>query len=170
MTVEFSTTTVSQFSGNEIQGTFVRNQSFTQTVTVSIPDSEQESFTITNIQIELLGDEEPITIEVNEPTIDFEGTYLSGWVDVFTHVPAGESNKTTDPIDTDISDLPEGQDLFNLDQDQKHFIPRDYDVTVTYVGDTTQTETTESVTLTHEVFNDLEAIRSFMANYDYGEG
>jgi len=57
-----------------------------------------------------------------------------------------------------------------LDQDQKHFIPRDYDVTVTYVGDTTQAETTESVTLTHEVFNDLEAIRSFMANYNYGEG
>jgi len=170
MTIEFSTTTTSSYSGNEIQGTFVRNESFTQSVTVSVPETEEETFTITDIQIELLGDEEPISITVSEPTINFNGTYLSGWDDVFTYVPPGESNKTTTPTDATIDELPEGQDLFNLDQDQKHFIPRDYDVTVTYVGDTTQTETTENVTLTHEVFNDLEAIRSFMANYDYGEG
>jgi len=170
MTVEFSTTTVSAFSGNEIEGTFTRNQSFSQTVTVSVPDTEEESFTVTDIQIQLIGEEEPITITVSVPTISFSGTYLSGWEDVFTYVPTGESDKTTTPINSNISDLPPGQDLFNLDQDQKHFVTREYDVTVTYVGSLTQTETVENVTLTHEVFNDLEAIRSFMANYDYGEG
>jgi len=170
MTAEFSTTTVSGLSGNDIEGSFIRNQSFSQTVTVSVPAREEETFTVTDIQIQLIGDQEPITISVSEPTISFSGTYLSGFEDVFTFVPPGQSNKTTTPIDSNISDLPEGQDLFNLNQDQKHFIPREYDVTVTYVEDTTQTVTVENLILTHEVFNDLEAMRSFMANYNYGEG
>lgn len=170
MNIEFSTTTTSSYSGSEIQGTFTRGQEFEQSVTVSVPSTETEDFTITSISVVLLGDDEPITITVSEPTITFDGTYLSGWDDVFTYVPPGESNKTTTPIEETIDELPDGQDLYDLDQDQKHFISRNYDVTVTYVGSVSQEETTETETLAHEVFNDLESIRSFMANYDYGEG
>jgi len=169
MTVVYSTTATSSYSGNEIEGTFTRGQEFDQTVTVSIPDTENESFTVTAITAELLGDDEPINITISVPTINFAGTYFSGWDDVFTFVPPGESDKTVEPTSTDLANLPDGQGLFNLDQDQKHFIPRDYSVTVTYTG-TLSGENTETTTLTHEVFNDLEAIRSFIANYDYGEG
>lgn len=170
MTVLFSTTTTSTYSGNEIEGTFTRGEEFTQTVTVSVPDTETETFTIIEISAVLLGDEEPITISINEPDITISGEYQSGWEDVYTYVPPGKSNKNTAPENVNLPDLPPGQDLYNLDQDQTHFIQRDYDVTVTYIGDVTQEETTETETLSHEVFNSLEFIRSFMANYDYGEG
>lgn len=170
MSIEFSTTTTSSYSGNDIQGTFTRGQEFAQSVTVSVPSDETEGFTITNISVEALGEDEPITITVSEPEITFDGTYLSGWEDIFTYVPPGESDQTSEPTEASIDEIPDGQDLYDLDQDQAHFIPRDYQVTVTYVGDVTQEETTETETLTHEVFNDLEAIKDFMANYDYGEG
>jgi hypothetical protein len=170
MTIEFSTTTTSSFSGNEIEGSFTRGVEFTQSVTVSVPSTETEDFTITNISVVLIGEQDSITITIDEPTIDFEGTYLSGWDDVFTYVPPGESDKTTTPINATIDELPDGQDLYNLNQDQKQFIARNYDVTVTYIGSVSQEETTETETLTHEVFNDLESIRAFMSNYDYGEG
>jgi hypothetical protein len=170
MTIEFSTTTVSSFSGNEIEGSFTRGVEFTQSVIVSVPSTETEDFTITSISVVLIGEQDPITIAVDEPTINFEGTYLSGWDDVFTYVPPGESNKTTTPTNATIDELPDGQDLYNLNQDQKQFIARNYDVTATYIGSVSQEEITETETLTHEVFNDIESIRSFMANYDYGEG
>lgn len=170
MTIVFSTTSTSAYSGNEIEGTFTRGQDFEQSVTVSVPSTETETFTVTDIEVQLLGDEEPIDITVSVPTINFDGTYFSGWDDVFTYVPPGESDKTVDPVSVNLTNLPDGQDLYDLDQDQKHFVSRDYSVTVTYTTDSTGAESTETVTLTHEVFNDLEAIRSFMANYDYGEG
>lgn len=170
MTIVFSTTSTSSYSGNEIEGTFTRGQDFEQSVTVSVPSTETETFTVMDIDVQLLGDEEPIDVTVSVPTINFDGTYFSGWDDVFTYVPPGESDKTVEPTSTDLANLPDGQGLFNLDQDQKHFIPRDYSVTATYTADSTGAESTETATLTHEVFNDLEAIRSFMANYDYGEG
>lgn len=170
MTIVFSTTSTSLYSGNEIQGTFTRGQEFEQSVSVSIPSTEIETFTVTDIAVQLLGDPDPIDVTVSVPTINFDGTYFSGWNDVFTYVPPGESNRTVDPTSTNLANLPDGQDLYDLDQDQKHFIPRNYSVTVTYTADSTGAESTETETLTHEVFNDLEAIRSFMANYDYGEG
>lgn len=170
MTVEFSTTTTSSFSGNEIEGSFTRGAEFAQTATVSVPSTMTEDFTITDISVVLIGEEDPIVITVDEPTIDFEGVYLSGWNDVFTYVPPGESNKTATPTSATSDELPDGQELYSLDQDQKQFITRDYEVSVTYVSSVSEDETTEIETLTHEVFNSLESIRTFMANYDYGEG
>lgn len=172
MSVTFSTTQTSPFSGALIEGSFTRNVFFTQTVGVSVPPIESNgqtiTFTILSIDVQLLGDSEPITIATTTSNIEFEGTYLSGWEDVFTYVPAGESNRTTTPLQVNLSNLPPGQDLYNLDQDQNYFIFREYEVTVVYVNDETNEETTEVITLTHEVFNDLESIRSFMDNYNYG--
>jgi len=170
MTIEFSTTQTSAYSGSAVQGTFTRGVGFTQSVVVSVTPIEEEEFSVTDISVVLLGEQDPITITVDEPVITFDGTYLSGWDDVFTYVPVGESNRTTNPIEVTLNDLPGGQNLYDLDQDQQHFISRIYEVTVTYTGNVSQEATTETVDLIHEVFNDLESIRSFMANYEYGGG
>jgi hypothetical protein len=170
MTIEFSTTQTSAYSGSAVQGTFTRGVEFNQSVVVSVASTEEEDFSVTELSVVLLGEQDPITITVDEPTITFDGTYLSGWDDVFTYVPVGESDRTASPIESTLNDLPDGQNLYDLDQDQKHFITRTYEVTVTYIGSVSQETTTETVNLVHEVFNDLESIRSFMGNYEYGEG
>jgi hypothetical protein len=171
MTVEFSTTTVAPLSGSEIQGSFILGQDFNQTVGVSITSQGTDTFTIQSITAVLIGEQDPIEVATDTSSITIEGSYLSGFEDLLTYVPPGESDRTTDPITAvGFNNLPGGQNLYNLDQDQKQFIFREYDVTVVYTNDTTLEETTENVVLTHEVLNDLEAVRSFMSNYDYGEG
>lgn len=171
--ISFSPSFESQFDPTKfVNGTFTRGEEFEQTVTVSIQQGETESFTFIAItDVTLLGEPDTVDVVVDDNQINFDGTYISGWEDLFTFVPPGESNKTTDPTTVvGTADLPDGQDLFDLDQDQKHFIFREYEVTVDYQDDMTSEIITETGILVHEVFNDLEAIRAFMANYDYGEG
>jgi len=171
MTVEFSTTAPAPLAGTEVEGSFTLAQEFNQTVGVSIPPEGEDTFTITSITATLTGESEPITVTTTTSSITIDGRYLSGFEDVLTFVPPGESNKTTSPsVVTGFNNVPDGQNLYNLDQDQKQLILREYDVTVVYTNDTTFAETTENTVLTHEVLNDLEAVRSFMANYDYGQG
>jgi len=171
MTVEFSTTAPSPLAGTEVEGSFTLAQEFNQTVGVSIPPEDEDTFTITSITATLTGEPEPITVTTTTSSITIDGRYLSGFEDVLTFVPPGESNKTTSPsVVTGFNNVPDGQNLYNLDQDQKQLILREYDVTVIYTNDNTSEETTENTVLTHEVLNDLEAVRSFMANYDYGQG
>jgi len=171
--ISFSPSFESQFDLTKfVNGTFTRGVQFTQTATVSIQQTEMESFSLIEItDVNLLGDPDTVGVTIDDENIIFDGTYVSGWDDLFTFVPPGESNKTTDPTTVvGAADLPSGQDLFDLDQDQKHFIFREYEVTVDYQNDTTSEIITETGILVHEVFNDLEAIRAFMANYDYGKG
>ena len=171
MTIEFSTTTTAPLTGTEVEGSFTLSQEFNQMVGVSVAQEGEDTFTITSITATLTGESEPITVTTDTSSITISGSYLSGFEDVLTYVPPDESNRTTDPIiAVGFNNLPGGQNLYNLDQDQKQFVFREYDVTVVYTNDTTLEETTENVVLTHEVLNDLEAVRSFMANYDYGEG
>jgi hypothetical protein len=169
----FDPTFPAQLNPREVQGTFTRGIEFNQTVTVSIEQSAGETFTFQEIlDVTRVGESnDPVTITISGNTIEFDGTYFQPWEDLFTFVPPGESNKKVDPqIVVGIPNVPSGQDLYDLDQDQRHFVFNEYDVTVKYISDLTSEEITETETLTHEVFNDLEAIRSFMANYDYGEG
>jgi len=171
MAVEFSTTTSAPLAGTEVEGSFTLNEDFAQTVGVSVPSQNGDTFTITSITAELIGEPEPITVTTNTSSITIDGKYLSGFEDIFTYVPPGESNRTTSPdVVVGVENVPDGQSLYNLNQDQKQLILREYDVTVVYRNNTTSAVTTESTVLTHVVFNDLEAIRSFMANYDYGQG
>lgn len=146
----------------------MRGEEFSQTIDVLIEATEEE-FNVTDVSVLLNGDPEPISIGTAGSSITLAGKYLSGWDDVFTYVSAGGSDKIEEPKTAKMADLPDGQALYSIDQDQNHFITRTYDVTVTYVGLDTETVNTETIPLRHEVFNDLESIRFFMANYNYGE-
>jgi len=169
----FDPTFPAQLDPSEVQGTFTRGVEFNQTVSVSIEQSEEETFTFEEtLSVIRVGEEEDsVTITISGNTIEFDGTYFQPWEDLFTLVPPGESNKKTDPQTVvNIPNVPNGQDLYNLDQDQRHFLFNEYEVTVRYTSDLSGEEIIETEILTHEVFNNLELIRSFMANYDYGEG
>jgi hypothetical protein len=143
----------------------IRGKDFSVSVSVAVPG------TISSMTVSLIGGPEPITINVSGSSISLSGKYLSGWQDIFTYVEAGESDKTDTPKTAiDISNMPPDKNLYDLDQDKKQSIIRQYSVTVVYDDEETFVEETATANLDHEVFNDLEAMRQFMANYNYNGG
>lgn len=142
----------------------IRGKNFNVTISVTAPGE------IISISASLVGESEPISISTSD-TISLSGKYLSGWQDIFTYVEAGESDKTDTPkTAVDIPNMPPDKNLYDLDQDQEHSIIRQYAVTVVYENSETLAEESASATLDHEVFNDLEAMHDFMANYNYNGG
>jgi hypothetical protein len=82
-------------------------------------------------------------------------------VDLFTYVERGSSNLLETPTTVrGTSKLPPDKDFYNLNQDTRDRITRTYTITVTYDGGAT-----EDFTVTHDIVNTLEAIRSFVASY-----
>lgn len=145
----------------------IRGKDVNETVSISVPG------TISSLTVELSGDyeQEAIVLEVGESSFTITGKYLAGWEDVFTYVEANESDKTDTPKTAiDIPNMPPDKNLYDLNQDKKQSIFVDYNVTVVYEDEETMEEATLEGTLTHQVDNDLEAMRSFMDNYNYNGG
>lgn len=142
-----------------------RGRNINETVAVSVPG------TILEITVTLEGDQDEIVIETSNSGFTITGKYISGWQDIFTYVEAGESDQTETPkTAVDIANMPPDKNLYNLDQDQKQSIFRNYRVAVVFENEETFTEETLEATLTHQVDNDLDAIKDFMANYNYNGG
>ena len=135
----------------------IRLTNFSFTVNVSSPGDIQE------ISVSLTGASEPISITVGASSFTVSGIYETGFTDVLTYVSEGSSNLTETPTSVvGIQNMPDDKALFDLTQDQKQSITRTYAVTVKYDDGGT---VTENLLLNHTVLNDLESIRSFMANY-----
>ena len=108
------------------------------------------------------------TVEVIDgpKSVIIQGQYFDAWADEFTFVPAGESDKTAEPETvTFLSNLPEAQNLFSLNQDLSDTKTRLYDITVTYTEN--NEEISETFLFTHTIEQDFDAIKELMANYKY---
>lgn len=136
----------------------VRLKDFSFTVGVSAGDSVDE------ITVSLIGESEPITITTTDSSFSASGKYITGFTDTLTYVNQGSSNLTETPTSVvGIQNMPTDKALFDLAQDQKQSLFRTYSITVKYTEDFESK--TETIQLQHEVANDLESIRSFMATY-----
>lgn len=141
-----------------------RGKEFSTTLTITAPGP------ISSSSATLIGDQDEIKIDANKGSITISGKYVSGWQDIFTYVEAGESDKTDTPKTAiDIPNMPRGKNLYDLAQDQKLSIFRDYEISIVYTDPTTFLETTETIKATHEVQNDLDAMNKYMADYNYNE-
>jgi hypothetical protein len=136
----------------------VRGQSFSATVSASADDTE----VINQVTATLQGDVEPrIVITPGETSVNISGSYIDAFIDLFTYVERGSSNLIETPTRVrGTSNLPPEKDFFDLNQDVRREITRTYTITVTYDGGST-----EDFTVTHDIVNTLEAIRSFVASY-----
>jgi hypothetical protein len=145
----------------------IRGKDVNETVTVSVPG------TISSLSVVLSGEyeQEAIVLEISNTGFTITGKYIAGWQDVFTYVEANESDQTDTPKTAiDIPNMPPDKNLYDLNQDKKQSIFVDYNVTVVYEDEETFQEETLEGTLTHQVDNDLEAMRLFMDNYNYNGG
>ncbi len=144
-----------------------RLRDFSSTVSASISEGgegegETPAVTIVSVTAQLVGASDTgIIITPGTTSVTISGKHLSGFQDILTYVDKGQSDKTQAPKTvTGIENMPIGQNLFDLNQDKKQSLDRQFLITVKLSDDSSQT-----FTLKQTVLNDLESIRSFMGSY-----
>ena len=134
------------------------NFTMNQTVTASTDDPLNE--TITNVTASVAGNQPDLVITPSSSSVSITGTLTDPFVDEFTYVEPGESDKTQTPtVVQRIPNMPADKILYNLNQDN----------TTPYIETFTITVTADTGTTTFGV--DLiintadEGRRSFISNY-----
>jgi hypothetical protein len=103
--------------------------------------------------------------EIRDSVI-ISGRHVNTFTDKFKYTGLGQTDLTTPPIEViGRGEMPPDKNLFNLNQDRRQSETRTYELLVNEV----QGLTSIIVPVTQEVINPLEAMRSFMANYNYNK-
>lgn len=133
------------------------NFTMNQTVTAS---SDDGSDTITNVTASVAGSQPDLVITPSSSSVSITGTLTDPFVDEFTYVEPGESDKTQTPtVVQRIPNMPANKILYNLNQDNT--TPYIETFTITVTADTGTT----TFTLELKINNEYEGIRSFISNY-----
>ena len=118
------------------------------------------------------------TVQVTQPilvitpgttSVSITGTLEDPFIDQFTYVEQGESDKTQTPVTVErIPNMPADKLMYNLNQDGTAFTTETFDVTVQWesgpVGNLTA-QAPATFTLELKIYNEWEGIRSFISNY-----
>jgi len=150
----------------------VRDTEFSGVVAASVV--VEEGFTpdkvIEQVSAELLGLADPeIKITPGESSVAISGRHSTVFLDVFTYVSVGSSNLIEEAkTAVGVAFLPNISNMYDLKQDGALEKIRQFKITVTYyIPPAVNTKLTEEFTVPQTVENGLEAVRQFMANYNY---
>ena len=143
------------------------NQTVSATATANSPDV---AATI-NVTAELVApDVEPdLVITDGSSSVNIGGTLQDPFVDVFTYVEQGETDKTMTPVVVErVVNMPADKIYYDLDQDANAYVSRFFLITVRWesgpVGNLVE-QTPATFTLELKIYNEWEGIRSFVSNY-----
>ena len=146
---------------------FAMNQTVSATATANSPDV---AATI-NVTAELVApDVEPdLVITDGSSSVNIGGTLQDPFVDVFTYVEQGETDKTMTPVVVErVVNMPADKLFYNLDQDANAYVSRFFLITVRWesgpVGNLVE-QKHATCTLELKIYNEWEGIRSFVSNY-----
>ena len=115
-------------------------------------------------------DVEPdLVITDGSSSVNIGGTLQDPFVDVFTYVEQGETDKTMTPVVVErVVNMPADKLFYNLDQDASSYVSRFFLITVRWesgpVGNLVE-QTPATFTLELKIYNEWEGIRSFVSNY-----
>ena len=146
---------------------FAMNQTVSATATAQSPNVAN---TI-NVTAELVApDVEPdLVITDGSSSVNIGGTLQDPFVDVFTYVEQGETDKTMTPVVVErVVNMPADKIYYDLDQDSNAYVSRFFLITVRWesgpVGNLVE-QTPATFTLELKIYNEWEGIRSFVSNY-----
>ena len=146
---------------------FAMNQTVSATATANSPDV---AATI-NVTAELVApDVEPdLVITDGSSSVNIGGTLQDPFVDVFTYVEQGETDKTMTPVVVErVVNMPADKIYYDLDQDANAYVSRFFLITVRWesgpVGNLVE-QTPATFTLELKIYNEWEGIRAFVSNY-----
>ena len=115
-------------------------------------------------------DVEPdLVITDGSSSVNIGGTLQDPFVDVFTYVEQGETDKTMTPVVVErVVNMPADKIYYDLDQDANEYVSRFFLITVRWesgpVGNLVE-QTPATFTLELKIYNEWEGIRSFVSNY-----
>ena len=146
---------------------FAMNQTVSATASASSPNVAN---TI-NVTAELVApDVEPdLVITDGSSSVNIGGTLQDPFVDVFTYVEQGETDKTMTPVVAErVVNMPADKLFYNLDQDASSYVSIFFLITLRWESGPVCNlveQTPATFTLELKIYNEWEGIRSFMANY-----
>jgi len=146
-----------------------RTVNATVSVQVVVEEGGEEEFEIEDFRVVPRTPQPNVLIfKEDEDTIRIQGTYFDPFDDIFTYVDKGSSDKLETPTTVvGVSNLPPNKDFFDLNQDDRQVETIFYDVFVDLKDKMTQEITTEELEITHDILNEFEGLRVFVAEY-YG--
>ena len=151
----------------------ITRPNFTMNETVSATASAQspEVANTINVTASLVApDVEPdLVITDGSSSVNIGGTLQDPFVDVFTYVEQGETDKTMTPVVVErVVNMPADKLFYNLDQDANAYVSRFFLITVRWESGPSGNlveQTPATFTLELKIYNEWEGIRSFVSNY-----
>ena len=97
------------------------------------------------------------------------GSIEDPFVDEFTYIEQGESDKTQSPVTVQrLVNMPSDKLFYDLNQDNTNFTTEIFNITVQWESGTAGNlvaQTPATFTLELKIYNEWEGIRSFVSNY-----
>ena len=132
-----------------------------RTVNAIITPTGDAGEVINSVTATLLNVDGDIVITSGTSSVSIVGKYDDFFLDTFQYVSKGSSDKIENPTSVvGASNVPPNKELFDLDQDLRQLETIEYEIIVEY-----NSGFFASFTVTHDIINELEAIRVFMDEY-----
>ena len=145
------------------------NFAMNQTVSASATTSAPNVANVTNVTASVAGTQPDLVITPGSTSVSITGDIEDPFLDQFTYVEQGESDKTMTPITvTRVVNMPPDKLMFKLDQDGTALTTETFNITVQWeagLAGNLVAQTPASFTLELKIYNEWEGIRSFISNY-----
>ena len=146
------------------------NFAINQTVSASATATAPNVANVTNVTATLQSGSEPdLVITDGTTSVNIGGTLQDPFVDEFTYIDEGQSDKTQTPVTVQrVVNMPADKLMYNLEQDNTTPYTETFTVTVQWEqgpAGNLVAQTPVTFTLELKINNSYEGIRSFISNY-----
>ena len=145
------------------------NFAMNQTVSATATASGGQVANVTNVTATVQGTQPNLVITPGSTSVSITGSIEDPFVDEFTYIEQGESDKTQTPVTVQrIVNMPADKLFYDLNQDNTNFTTEIFNITVQWESGTAGNlvaQTPATFTLELKIYNEWEGIRSFVSNY-----
>ena len=145
------------------------NFTMNQTVSATATASGGQVANVTNVTATVQGTQPNLVITPGSTSVSITGSIEDPFVDEFTYIEQGESDKTQTPVTVQrIVNMPADKLFYDLNQDNTNFTTEIFNITVQWESGTAGNlvaQTPATFTLELKIYNEWEGIRSFVSNY-----
>ena len=145
------------------------NFTMNQTVSASCSVTSPNVCNVTNVTATVQGTQPNLVITPGSTSVSITGSIEDPFVDEFTYIEQGESDKTQTPVTVQrIVNMPADKLFYDLNQDNTNFTTEIFNITVQWESGTAGNlvaQTPATFTLELKIYNEWEGIRSFVSNY-----
>ena len=145
------------------------NFTMNQVVSASATAAGGQEANVTNVTATVQGTQPNLVITPGSTSVSITGSIEDPFVDEFTYIEQGESDKTQTPVTVQrLVNMPADKLFYDLNQDNTNFTTEIFNITVQWASGTAGNlvaQTPATFTLELKIYNEWEGIRSFVSNY-----